>query len=507
MKTGPKLPFALIVLDGWGYSESTEHNAIAQAHTPNFDRLWSTYPHSLIDASASSVGLPDGQMGNSEIGHMTIGSGTTLDTDLVRIDKASTGNEFITNPAFVELFSHVKKHNSTLHVKGLLSPGGIHSHSAHLYAFLDATKRANIERVALHAFLDGRDTAPKSASKYLAELEDLLDDIGIGHIATISGRYYAMDRDNNWDRIEKVEQAIFHAQANEKISEIRPSQLVQKLYSEGALDETLEPVIFLDSEKNEYPIRENDGIFFFNFRSDRARELSERIVKHAQTKNICFVTLTEYDPAIPSLVAFPPVRVKTTLAEAISKAGLAQVHIAETEKYAHATYFLNGGRELPHKNERHLLIESRKDIVTHDLAPEMRAREIADTAIKEIEKGTDFLFLNFANADMVGHTGNVPAIQTAIEILDREIGRVVDAILAKNGATFITSDHGNAERNQDTETGERHTAHTLNPVPAILTTAGGRLKNGTLADIAPTILPIMGLLTPQEMKGKNLYRQ
>jgi 2,3-bisphosphoglycerate-independent phosphoglycerate mutase len=499
------LPFALIILDGWGHLEAKENNAIAEANTPNFDALWKNYPHSVLNASSGSVGLPEGQMGNSEVGHMTIGAGTIIDTDLVRIAKAINANEFLTNPAFVKLFHHIKKYNSTLHIKGLLSPGGVHSHSAHLYAFLNAAKQAGITQIALHTFLDGRDTAPTSASQYLAELEDVLDDIGIGHIASISGRFWAMDRDNNWDRLKKVEQAIFEADAPTKISNLRPSEVLKNLYSKGVVDELLEPVVFLDSEKNTYPVRENDGVFFFNFRADRARQLSSKITEYAKAKNICFVTLTQYDPQISSFVAFPPIPIVQTLAGIVSDAGLTQVHIAETEKYAHVTYYLNGGQELPHKNEHHILIESHKDVLTHDLAPEMRACEIADTAIAEIEKGTQFLAINFANADMVGHTGNRKAIHIAVETVDRELGRVVDALRQKNGCAFITADHGNAEVNVHHETGEKHTAHTINPVPAILTVPSGTLKNGTLADITPTILPLMGLSTHPEMKGKNLY--
>ena len=498
-------PFALIILDGWGQREETTHNAITEANTPVFDALCKRFPHATLDASALAVGLPEGQMGNSEVGHMTLGAGTPLDTDLVRIDKAITRNEFSDNTAFVQLFSHVKRFGSTLHVKGLLSPGGVHSHSAHLYAFLDAAKSAGVEKIALHTFLDGRDTPPTSAAQYLAELEDVLDDIGIGHIATVSGRFYAMDRDNNWDRVEKVEQAVFHGTSECVIANRRPSEVVRALYAQGALDELLEPVIFLDSENTSYPIRENDGIFFFNFRADRARQLSSKTVQYAQSRNICFVTLTEYDPAIPSLVAFPPIKIPKTLADVIADAGRSQVHIAETEKYAHVTYYLNGGRELPHDHERHILINSRKDILTHDLAPEMRARDIADAAIREIEHGTHFLALNFANADMVGHTGNAEATRIAIETVDCELGRILDALSKAGGIACITADHGNAEINIHPDTGEKHTAHTLCPVPCILTVPNGTLKNGTLADVAPTILPLMRLDTPKEMQGKNLY--
>lgn len=494
---------ALIILDGWGYSNNTENNAIANAHTPFFDYLLKTYSHALLDASSESVGLPMGQMGNSEVGHMTIGAGKIIDTDLVRISKAARNDEFATNPAFVELFNHVKKYNSVLHINGLLSSGGIHSHSSHLFAFLKAAKDAGVVKIAIHAFTDGRDTSPRSAASYLRELEDVIDDIGIGFIATASGRLYAMDRDNNWDRLQKVEAAIFEGSCDKTYCAKKPSDVMSELYEEGVVDETLEPVVFLDEEGHHYSIQDNDGIFFFNFRSDRARMLSSKIVTHAQKQNLCFVTLTEYDKNIPSLVAFPPTEIKTTLAKEISDAGLTQVHIAETEKYPHATYFLNCLRELPHKGEEHVMIPSRKDVITHDLAPKMRAKEIADKAIEYIEEDTDFIFINFANADMVGHTGNQSAIKIAVEEVDRQLQRVVEPIIQKGGIVFITADHGNAEQNINDVTGEIHTAHTTNLVPVIITT-DKPIKNGTLADVAPTVLYLMNLPIPKEMTGVNL---
>ena len=501
-------PVILIVLDGYGYREESEHNAIAAAKTPHLDQYWDTCPHTLIDASEEGVGLPAGQMGNSEIGHMTIGAGRRLDTDIVRIGKAIRDNEFVTNPAFVALFEHVKRNDSVLHVNGLLSPGGVHSHTEHLYAFLDAAKRSGVNKIAIHVFTDGRDTGPRSAAKYLRELEDVIDDIGIGRIATASGRFYAMDRDNNWDRVAKVERALFHGESGRAIVNRRASEVMEELYAEGVVDEHLEPVIFLDEDGGSYLIDENDGVFFFNFRADRARELSAKVVEYAQERNIRFVTLTEYDSTLDTLVAFPPVAIETTLAKEISAAGLTQAHVAETEKYAHATYFLNGGVELPYPGEEHILVESHKDVRTHDEAPEMRAREIADRAIEAIERGTDFLFINFANADMVGHTGNVPAIITAVETLDREVARVIESALEYDGAVFITADHGNAETNSDTVTGETHTAHTTNLVPGILVGIEGTLADqGTLADIAPTILSLLHLPQPGSMTGRNLLQK
>ncbi len=499
----PKIPAVLIVLDGWGHRDEVEDNAIAEAPTPFFDHLWNTYPHALLDASADSVGLPAGQMGNSEVGHMTIGAGKIIDTDLVRISKAAMNHEFATNPAFVQLFDHVKQYDSTLHVQGLVSSGGIHSHSDHLFAFLKAAKEAGITKIAIHAFTDGRDTGPRSAAAYLRELEDVIDDLGIGFIATAAGRLYAMDRDNNWDRLEKVEKAVFEGVCDRQYHACKPSAIMQELYEEGVVDEQLEPVMFFDHDGNHYTVQPNDGVFFFNFRSDRARMLASKVCEHAQNENLCFVTLTQYDKNLPAHVAFPPIDIDTTLANEVSLAGLTQAHIAETEKYAHATYFLNCLHEGQYPGEEHIMVESNK-VKTHDLAPEMKAKEIADKAVEQIEKGTDFLFINFANADMVGHTGNVEAIKVAVETVDRELKRVVEATLAKNGVVFVTADHGNAEQNVDRSTGETHTAHTTNLVPAIVTLKKGVLQNGTLADIAPTMLHVMGLAQPEGMTGKNL---
>lgn len=504
MNATPKKPIVLIVLDGWGILDTIEHNAIALADTPFYDHLWETYPHTVLDASEEKVGLPTGQMGNSEIGHMTIGAGKTIDTDLVRIAKAIRDKTWDANPAFTELFDHVKKYNSTLHVQGLVSPGGVHSHSSHLYAFLESAKNAGIQNVIIHAFTDGRDTPPQSAASYLRELEDVIEKVGIGFIATAAGRFYAMDRDNNWDRLQKAEDAIFSCKGKICTNK-KPSEVFQELYKDGILDEHTEPLIFLDENGKSYPVQENDGIFFFNFRSDRGRMLSQRILEKTQEKNLCFVTLTQYDSTFTCLVAFPPIGIDTTLAAEVSKASLTQAHIAETEKYPHATYFLNGGKQDPHEGELHILIESRKDVTTHDQAPKMRAKEIADKAIECLKQKTDFIFINFANADMVGHTANQPAVLEAVEEVDLQLRRVVEETLAQGGAVFITSDHGNAEVMIDPVTGEKHTAHTTNLVPGILTDTAYTLKpTGSLADIAPTILSLFHIKQPESMTGSNL---
>jgi 2,3-bisphosphoglycerate-independent phosphoglycerate mutase len=510
-------PVCLIILDGWGYREDKEHNAIAEAKTPFFDWLWKEYPHTLLNASEGHVGLPKGQIGNSEIGHMTMGTGQILDVDLVKINKAAGRGEFHTNPAFLELFGHVKKYNSTLHVLGLVSPGGVHSHQDHLHEFLKAAKLAGIKKVAIHAITDGRDLPPQSGAGYLKNLEKVLADLKIGFIATMHGRFYAMDRDKNWERLAKTEDAIFKGNGQTQTSK-KPSQVLAELYEQGIVDEHVEPMVFLDETGKGWPIARNDGVFFFNFRPDRARQLTKKILEKKQLLNLCLVTLTRYDQTFETLVAFPQSKTGASLSAEISKAGLKQSHIAETEKYAHVTYFFNGGREEPSSNEKFYLIDSRRDIPTHDLAPQMRAREIADKAIEQINAGDDFIVMNFANADMVGHTANKSAIITAVETVDRELKRVVEEILKNKGSAIVTADHGNAELNIDPATGEKHTAHTTNLVPCILITSNplplplgegeGLLRSGgTLADIAPTILKLLNLKIPAEMTGKSLIEK
>lgn len=495
---------ALIVLDGWGYREDPVHNAIAQANTPFFDKVWKEYPHTLLDASGLAVGLPEGQMGNSEIGHTTIGAGTVIDTDLVRVAKSIKSGEFDRIPAFVKLFDHVKKNGSTLHVKGLLGNGGVHAHQDHLVAFVRAAKRAGISNIAIHAYTDGRDTAPQSAAGFLRELESDLEKIGVGFIATATGRFYAMDRDNNWDRVKVAEDALFEAKGNVQKPGAIPSEVVAALHAQGILDEHLEPLVFLDKNGASYPIRPNDGVLFFNFRADRARQISKKMLERATKENIFYVTLAEYDKSFACDVAFPPRVIDTTIAKEVSAAGMTQAHIAETEKFPHATYFLNGGIEKPYPGEKHILLDSRKDVKTHDEAPEMRAEAIADKAIEEINAGSNFIFINFANPDMVGHTANVPAIIKAVETVDVQLRRVLEALHARGGVAFVTADHGNAEVNVDPKTGEKHTAHTINPVPAIVTDKSLTVVAGGLTDIAPTMLALLGIKKPAGMTGKIL---
>ncbi|HEX7724820.1 MAG TPA: 2,3-bisphosphoglycerate-independent phosphoglycerate mutase [Candidatus Paceibacterota bacterium] len=511
ISSSPKKPVVLIVLDGWGHRLDTKDNAVAAARKPFFDELWKTYPHSLLRASGNAVGLPEGQMGNSEVGHMTIGAGAIIDTDLVRIDKAISNGEFDNNPAFAMLFDQVKKHDSVLHVKGLLSPGGVHSHQNHLYAFLRLAKKRGMKKVAIHVFTDGRDTPPQSAASYLVELEKVMAELNadqpkdrpIFFIATISGRYYAMDRDNNWDRLAKVEDAIFQCKGG--VCDITPSAFLANEYKKGVKDELLTPFVCKTPYGLGCAIGTNDAVFFYNFRADRARMISEKIIALPDEQNVLYVTLTEYQSDFECTVAFPPNRVTVTLGSVIADAGHAQARIAETEKFPHATYFLNNGREEPHEDEKDILLESRKDIKTHDEAPEMRAEAIADKAIAEIEAGkVSFIFINFANPDMVGHTANVPAIIKAVETVDTQLKRVITALSTAGGVAIVTADHGNAEVNVDPVTGEKHTAHTLNLVPCIITSKDYTIRDGGLSDLAPTVIKLMGLQQPKEMTGKSL---
>lgn len=497
---------ALIILDGWGYREEVQDNAIAAANIPFFRKLWSEYPHSVLQASEQYVGLPEGQMGNSEVGHMTMGAGRVIDTDLVRITKAAEAHEFGTNPAFIKLFNHVKGHQSVLHVQGLVSPGGIHSHQKHLFSFLEAAKAAGVQKIAIHVFTDGRDTAPQAAHAYVQELENFCAELGLGYIASLCGRYFAMDRDNNWDRVCRAEEAMFHCKGN-VCNNLKPSELIKQFYAENTGDEHIEPTVFVDDAGESATLRHHDGVFFFNFRADRARMITERIANRVHELDLCFVTMTQYDETLEPapLVAFPPEKITVTLSSEISKAGLTQLHTAETDKYAHITYFLNCGNEIPREGETFQLVPSRKDVRTHDLAPEMKAKEIADTVIEHIEKGTDVIFANFANADIVGHTANVPALQKALEAIDGALKRIYDALEAKGGVMFITADHGNAELNVDPRTHIPHTAHTLAPVPAIITAKGITMHDGGLSDVAPTILTLLNLPIPKEMTGKCLF--
>lgn len=494
----------LVIFDGWGIAPAGPGNAIEAAKKPFYDSLLQKYPHSKLCASGECVGLPDGEMGNSEVGHLTIGAGTPADTDVVRINKSIAEKSFEQNEAIQKLFSHVKNNNSVLHIQGLVSSSGVHGHINHLYAFLEAAKNAGINKVAIHAFTDGRDTPPQSASEFLHQLDHMIKELGIGFVASVAGRYYAMDRDKNWDRTAKVMDALFECKGD-LCEKLTPTEYIANLYKEGKTDEHLEPIIFKDSEGKTYPVQKNDGVIFLNFRADRARQLTEKISEKVVPDNLCFVTMTEYEKNEQCFVAFPPQTISFTLASEISKAGLTQSHIAETEKYAHVTYFLNGGIEEKFPKEERYLIDSRKDIVTHDQAPEMRAKEIAEKSVEQLKKGVNFVVLNFANPDMVGHTANYDATIKAVEAVDTALKIVVEAANANGYLTFITSDHGNAEVVKD-ETGKPFTAHTTNPVPAILTDETLKLTDGGLPDVAPTILGLLGIPKPSSMSGKSLIQ-
>lgn len=504
-------PVVLVVLDGWGLREETAHNGVALAKTPWFDRLVSAYPFTQLEASGEAVGLPAGQMGNSEVGHTTIGAGCVLFQDLVRLTKAAQTGEFAQNPAFQQAFDHVKTRGSQLHVIGMLSQGGVHSHEDHLLEVVSSARSAGIERVVIHAFLDGRDAPKTSGLESLKKLESFVESVGGVAIGSVTGRYYAMDRDTNWDRTDKAVAAIFNGIADRVYeTSIKPSQIIQERYHDQVFDEHMEPMVFQTADGTVLEVQDGDAIIFTNFRKDRAKQLSLKICEHIEDKDLCFVTMTNYGSEIKALVAYSPQEITTTLGKIIAEAGLKQVHIAETEKFPHATYFLNGGRQDAYENEQDVLIPSRKDIKTHDEAPEMRAKEICDAAINHL-KGTDFMFINFANPDMVGHTANEPAIITAIETVDRELKRLTEAVLAEEGGLVIIADHGNAEVMVDPTTGEPHTSHTTNPVPCILVhkTVAPKLRptGGSLQDIAPTILALLGLKQPAAMTGKNLAEQ
>jgi 2,3-bisphosphoglycerate-independent phosphoglycerate mutase len=499
-----KKQIALIVLDGWGYREDTKNNAIAEAQKPFFDSLWDRYPHTTLKASGEGVGLPSGQIGDSEIGHMTIGAGRIIDEDLVRINKMYKTTEFKDNSSLIKLFEHVKNNNSTLHVAGLVSPGGVHSHISHLFAFLETAKIHEVKKIAIHVFTDGRDTPPQAGAEYIKELEDFIEKLGIGEIASVSGRLYAMDRDKRWERLAKAEEVMFEGKG--RICDIEPSEFLANLYKNGVnSDESLEPFVCANKEGGTFHLNKNDGFFLFNFRADRMRMLTERLVEKSKIDNIFLVTMTDYGKEFHLPVVFSPIKINVTLGKVISENGMTQAHIAETEKFAHATYFLNCGEETPYKGEEQILVQSPKGVLTYDLAPKMSAEMVADNAIEQIKKGTDFIFINFANADMVGHTANVEAIVIAVEEIDKQLKRVMDMILEQDGIACVTADHGNAELNIDPITGARHTSHTTDLVPFILTDTSKSLKeSGTLANIAPTILELYDIKKPDEMTGESL---
>lgn len=504
-----KKPIALIIMDGFGCNSDNYGNAIAAADTPNIDKYMKG-PNTIIGASGLDVGLPDGQMGNSEVGHTNIGAGRIVYQMLVKISKSIKDGDFFENPALLSAMNNCKEKNSALHLMGLLSPGGVHSHMEHLYGLLEMAKRNGLEKVYVHAFLDGRDEPPSSAAEFMSETCNKIKEIGVGSVATISGRFYAMDRDNAWDRVEKAYNAMVlgdGVDANGKC----PVQAIKDSYANEVTDEFMLPTV---TDKNGM-IKENDSVIFFNFRPDRARQITRAFVdpefKGFERKNgffpVNFVCMAQYDVAMPNVsVAFPPEALKMTLGEYLSKLGKTQLRIAETQKYAHVTFFFNGGEEKQFDGEDRILIKS-PDVETFDMKPEMSAYEVTDAVVDAINSDKyDVIILNYANCDMVGHTGIFDAAKAAVEAVDTCVGRMVDAIQAKGGVALITADHGNADKMYEPD-GSAFTAHTTNPVPFIVVGYDCELRDGgVLADIAPTILQILEVPQPEEMTGKSLIK-
>jgi len=504
-------PLALVILDGWGYSEDPRHNAIIEANTPIFDKLWKKNPHTLIKASGAEVGLPAGQMGNSEVGHLNIGSGRVVYQEYTRVSRAVRTGSFFSNCTLTEAVDKALENNSAIHIMGLLSPGGVHSHEDHIHAMTQLAAERGMKKIFLHAFLDGRDTPPKSAKQSIKSMQDFFDQQGCGRFASLVGRYFAMDRDHRWERVKYAYDAIAEGKA-EFTAENALDGLVQA-YQRGETDEFVKSTCIVP--KGEKPVRIEDGdvMFFMNYRSDRARQITrafteenfEAFKRERHFKLAEFVSLTEYSSKFDIPVAFPPERLTNVFGEYISKLGLRQLRIAETEKYAHVTFFFNGGIEEPFPYEDRILVNS-PDVATYDLQPEMNAPKLAKKLITAIKSGQyDTIICNFANPDMVGHTGNEQAAIEAIEALDSLIGQVTKAIQKAGGEMLITADHGNAELMLDEQTGQAHTAHTCNPVPFIYLGRDAVMADtGALSDIAPTMLYLMDIEIPSEMNGRSL---
>ena len=500
-----KTPTTLIIMDGFGLRAEASGNAIRTAATPRLDQFFQDFAHTELSASGLDVGLPDGQMGNSEVGHTNIGAGRVVFQDLPRITKSIADGDFFQNPAYLHAMDQCLQNDTSLHLMGLLSDGGVHSHLDHLFALLRMAKEKGLTKVFIHAFLDGRDVSPTSGADFVARTVEACREIGVGRIATVMGRYYAMDRDKRWDRVEQAYDAMVYGEG--ATFNPVPVAAVKDSYAAGVTDEFVEPVV-CDSEGT---ISDNDSVIFFNFRPDRAREITRALVDPnfdgftRQYFPLTFVCNTEYDATMPNVeVAFPRTSVRNGLGEYLSQMGMTQLRIAETEKYAHVTFFFNGGSETVFPGEDRVLVASPK-VATYDLQPEMSAQEVADKCVERIESGAyDVIILNFANCDMVGHTGVFDAAVKAVETVDTCVGQVVDATLTMGGIAMITADHGNAEQMTEPD-GSPMTAHTTNPVPFILCGAGTELRSGgRLADIAPTILDVMGLACPPEMDGKTL---
>ena len=506
-------PCVLIILDGWGLRESSENNAVKMADTPFLDHLLNTWPHTQLTCSGEAVGLPQGVMGNSEVGHMNIGAGRVVFQDLLRINQAIANGSFTENPAFNRIMTRVKENHGSLHLMGLLSDGGVHSHIDHLMALLALAKDRGLEQVFVHAILDGRDTPPKSGVTYIGQLQDFINKIGFGAIASICGRYFAMDRDTRWERVERAYRLYTQGQG---VVELDPVQAVVNAYARNETDEFVMPIVISDSgDYTPGSVTDGDGIIFFNFRADRAREITHAFTdpkfsffNRARHPNLGgYVCMTLYDTNLMLPQAFAPVHLDDILGEVISRQGLCQLRIAETEKYAHVTYFFNGGEETPYEKEDRCLIPSPREVATYDQKPEMSAREVTREMLKRLDSGRyAFIALNFANMDMVGHTGILEAAIKACEAVDACLAPIITRVLELEGTALITADHGNSETMVD-ENGQPHNAHTLNLVRLVLvneTLKTARLREGVLGDIAPTILDIMGIKQPERMTGQSL---
>jgi 2,3-bisphosphoglycerate-independent phosphoglycerate mutase len=509
-----KKPLLLMILDGWGINPDLSHNAVALAKTPNLKRLLAEYPHVEIRCSGMAVGLPEGQMGNSEVGHLNIGAGRVVYQELTRVTKSIDDGDFFSNPTLLDCIRKTKASGGRLHLSGLLSDGGVHSHNSHLYALLELARREGMGDVFVHCLLDGRDTPPQSGIDYLAQLEEEIGRTGCGKIATVMGRYYAMDRDNRWERVEKAYDAMICGRAEQQAATAR--EAIESSYAAGVNDEFVLPTVMMDQGSPVATVRDGDGFIFFNFRSDRAREITRAIAldgfdgfeRDCRPKLSGYVCLTEYDATFGLPIAFASTELTNILGNVLSDAGLKQLRIAETEKYAHVTFFFNGGVETPFPGEDRSLIPSPKDVATYDQKPEMSAFQVTDKLLGLLDQDLyDVIILNFANCDMVGHTGVEAAAIKAVEAVDACAGRAVARVQELGGAVLITADHGNAEQMQD-ENGEPFTAHTTNPVWLVLVDdsrkAAKLREGGRLADIAPTMLKMLGLAQPKEMTGESL---
>ncbi len=507
-----KKPTVLMILDGYGLNSKVEGNAVAEAKTPVMDKLMAECPFVEGNASGMAVGLPEGQMGNSEVGHLNMGAGRIVYQELTRITKEIQDGDFFKNEAFAKAIANCKANDSALHLYGLVSDGGVHSHNTHIYGLLELAKREGLEKVYVHCFLDGRDTPPASGKDFVAELVAKMAEIGVGKVASVSGRYYAMDRDNRWDRVQLAYNALTKGEGKQASD---PVDLIQASYDEGVNDEFVVPTVVMENGAPIATIKDGDSVIFYNFRPDRAREITRVFCadefdgfdrgERIKTTYICF---TEYDVTIPNKeVAFHKVSITNTFGEFLAANGLKQARIAETEKYAHVTFFFNGGVEAPNEGEDRILVKSPK-VATYDLKPEMSAYEVCDKLVEAIESDKyDVIIINFANPDMVGHTGVEEAAIKAVEAVDECVGKTVEALKKVDGQMFICADHGNAEQLVDYETGDSFTAHTTNPVPFILVNydeAYTLREGGCLADIAPTLIEMMGLKQPVEMSGKSL---